>query len=360
MFPLCATCADTKQQKCNYMPHERELEGTWVLLEVQEAIKRGYVVTCIFEIWHFDKTEKYNHNTETGGLFTDYVNTFLQIKQQASGFPNWVKTHQDKEQYVNDFYKHEGIMLNINDIAVNPGLKALSKLLLNSQWGRYAMQTNKTQAKFITNAAELNRYFLNKQYLIKDVIFPTDDVAVLYYEDTKVMHWGSNQTNVVLASFVTCQARLKLYMELEILGNRVLYFDTDSIIYKKVDGEYDPKIGDFLGEFTDEIDMGVEIIEFVSAGPKNYAYLLDNGVSHCKVKGFSLNYTASKLIDFNKIKNLVVEDFSCTETINENLIVRNKKDWSLHTKNQNKIYRVVYDKRVILPNLTTIPYGYNY
>ena len=38
------------------------------------------------------------------------------------------------------------------------------------------------------------------------------------------------------------------------LGQRVLYFDTDSIFFISRPGEYEPKLGDFLGEFTNEIN----------------------------------------------------------------------------------------------------------
>ena len=89
------------------------------------------------------------------------------------------------------------------------------------------MQTRKTQCKFMKNPFELY------QYEVKDLVFPNENVAIVYYDEKKEMHWGSNQTNVVIAAFVTCQARLKLYSELIKLGKRVLYFDTDSIIYKK-------------------------------------------------------------------------------------------------------------------------------
>ena len=104
---------------------------------------------------------------------------------------------------------------------------------------------------------------------------------------------------VVLACFVTAQARLKLYGEMKKLNERVLYVDTDSIIYKRNLSAYTPTLGDFLGEFTNEIDPseGDHIIEFVSAGPKNYSYRLDSGIVHSKVKGFSLNFAASKKIE---------------------------------------------------------------
>lgn len=360
LFPLCAACAECLQQRCDHLPHEREIEGTWVILELIEAIKRGYTVTQIYEVWHFEQKEQYDANLKSGGLFTGYVNAFLKLKQEAAGFPRWVKTEEDKQKYVDDFFRHEGIQLDICNIKENHGLKAVSKLMLNSQWGRYAMQTHKTQSKFVTSIHELTSFFQNDQFEVTDLLFPTNDVACIYYTDKKEMHWGSNQTNVVLAAFVTCQARLKLFFELEKLGDRVLYFDTDSIIYKKIPGLYEPKIGDYLGEFTNEIDPseGNEIIEFVSCGPKNYSYKLDTGVTHCKVKGFTLNYTASKLIDFDRMKRIVLEDNSITTEVEQKMIVRNKKEWSLKTKTQSKIYRLVYDKRVIQDDLTTLPYGY--
>ena len=33
--------------------------------------------------WHFDETEQYDPKAKTGGLFIDYVNTFLEMKQEA-------------------------------------------------------------------------------------------------------------------------------------------------------------------------------------------------------------------------------------------------------------------------------------
>ncbi len=72
------------------------------------------------------------------------VNTFLRIKQESSGYPHWVETEADKEKYIDDYFQNEGIKLQKENIKENSGLKSLSKLLLNSQWGRYAMNTHKT------------------------------------------------------------------------------------------------------------------------------------------------------------------------------------------------------------------------
>ncbi len=34
---------------------------------------------------HWDELEKYNEDTKSGGLFTEYVNTFHKIKQENLG-----------------------------------------------------------------------------------------------------------------------------------------------------------------------------------------------------------------------------------------------------------------------------------
>ena len=52
-------------------------------------------------------------------------------------------------------------------------------------------------------------------------------------------------TNVILAAYTTCQARLTLYELLDKLDRRVLYYDTDSMIYVSREGEWDPEIALF-------------------------------------------------------------------------------------------------------------------
>ncbi len=47
-------------QRCNHSDEERVLENTWVILEVIEALKWGYKIVKIFEIWHIPLREKYN------------------------------------------------------------------------------------------------------------------------------------------------------------------------------------------------------------------------------------------------------------------------------------------------------------
>ena len=77
MFPLCRTCAKQENQTtpCHHNGEERSLSGYWVSLELMNTVDKGYLVT-IDEVWHFPQS--------SDTLFSDYVKTFLQYKQEAN------------------------------------------------------------------------------------------------------------------------------------------------------------------------------------------------------------------------------------------------------------------------------------
>ena len=95
-FPLCAKCAAINQKHCNHNDKDRALIGTWVSLEVDKAIEKGYRIEKYYCVWHWDKTLKYDEITKTGGLFTGYIKNALNEKQEASGFPPYCDTEKRK------------------------------------------------------------------------------------------------------------------------------------------------------------------------------------------------------------------------------------------------------------------------
>ena len=92
----------------------------------------GYKIIKVHEVYHFHESTQYDKVDGSGGLFTEYVNTFLQIKQQASGWPREGMTAAEKHTYVVDYRKNEGVQLDPLKIEKNPGLRSLAKLCLNS------------------------------------------------------------------------------------------------------------------------------------------------------------------------------------------------------------------------------------
>ncbi|XP_055350095.1 uncharacterized protein LOC129596775 [Paramacrobiotus metropolitanus] len=90
VFPICRTCVSTQQNApCKHSANERALTGTWCTPELHAAIDRGYSVVKIFEVWHFEQSKE--------RLFADYVDRFLKIKTEASGWPAYVVTDQQKD-----------------------------------------------------------------------------------------------------------------------------------------------------------------------------------------------------------------------------------------------------------------------
>jgi hypothetical protein len=76
---------------------------------------------------------------------------------------------------------------------------------------------------------------------------------------------------------VTAGARLRLYGYLDKLQERALCCDTDSVLYVQRNDEQ-PLItcADNLGDMVSELGSSEYIQEFVSGGPKNYAYRVIN------------------------------------------------------------------------------------
>ena len=110
LFPLCRTCAEqSNQERCTHSDDERALEGTWVTLEVQEAQKLNYKIEKIEEVWHWAVQSEYDPETKSGGLFTSYIDTFLRIKQESSGYPSEDLSEEDKNEYVENYFQKEGV-----------------------------------------------------------------------------------------------------------------------------------------------------------------------------------------------------------------------------------------------------------
>ncbi|XP_053117502.1 uncharacterized protein LOC128329802 isoform X3 [Hemicordylus capensis] len=356
MFPLCSLCADSQQlEQCRHNDEERALVGTWCTVELNVAVAKGYRVAQIYEVWHFERS--------SGSLFSEYVKTFLRQKQEASGYPAEYVSREDREKYIAEYYKKEGVCLRPEMIESNPAKRQIAKLFLNSLWGKFAQRSNLPRTSIVKSPNELFQYLFSDSYEVSMCEFLDDDTCCVSWKDAKERIVPPGHTNVFLACFTTAYARLHLYSIMEKLGERCLYHDTDSVIYVSREGEYNPPLGNFLGELTNELPADQYITEFVSTGPKSYGYKLSGGESCIKVKGITLNFSNCQKINFDSLKNLVFAYVSDRNppreiVVEQNGIVRNKRRWEIETRLLRKTQRVVFDKRVIVEGFKTIPYGY--
>ena len=145
-------------------------------------------------------------------------------------------------------------------------------LHFSSFWDKFRERSNKPQTHVIRSAHALYALLNDPSFHISNIRICSEDVLEVVTTRAEEEVEQNVKTNIFIAIYTTAHARLKLYSALETLQERVLYYDTDSVIYKWRPGQVEIPLGVFLGDFTDETD-GDPIIEFASGGAKNYGYL---------------------------------------------------------------------------------------
>ena len=202
---------------------------------------------------------------------------------------------------------------------------------------------------------------------VEDLYIINDNILEVIVKKNKEFVKESNVTNIFIAVFTTSHARLLLYDLLEKNNRRIIYFDTDSVFFiSRPNDIFQPQLSPFLGglccEITKEHGPGHYIQQFYSTGPKSYSYVVSNGSRKVCIKGFTLNYRNSQLLNMDSVKELIAKMAeNQSVTIRENKILREKVSRKVVNREQTKTYQVVYDKRIILEaGKDTIPYGYHW
>ena len=369
LFPLCRSCVEEEIAKpllershhCSHSDQERSLTGTWCTIEIEEALQQGYEIIKVLEIWHFTQTST--------TLFADYINTFLKLKQEADGWPAAVGTDESKRQeYLTNYLEHEGVQLDYNAIEKNPAKRALAKLMLNSFWGKFGQQSNKSQVEAISEPSRFHQLLNEDTTYIHAIRVMNEQMLEIVYNKIAEAAPIQPHINIFIAAFTTAHARLHLYRQALFLSHpqQVLYMDTDSIIYKNAPGQPTLETGAYLGQFKNELDEGDTIIEFATAGPKNYGYITRQGKVDCKVRGFSLNARGQEQLNFDILKRNVLDELQHPQAqarsipiFNPHKIVRDTQTKQIATRTEIKRYQLVASKRVIdSDDFHSYPYGF--
>ena len=153
--------------------------------------------------------------------------------------------------------------------------------------------------------------FSDNLYAVSHLGLVSEDTAYVVYKN---LHSRPNpKGNIFIAAFTTAHARLHLYKAIEKLNERVLYMDTDSVVFTQQPDQWKPQLGNFLGEWTNEVASGSKIIDFTTCGPKNYGYVTKDarGVlkTSKKVKGLRLTDLVEPLVTVQEM-NAQVERFA--------------------------------------------------
>lgn len=431
MFPSCRSCVDTLNiDICNHNVDERAISGVWSLCELKAAFERNYKLLEIYEVWEYEtetgqtnlndeveitydylmqlsaseetveKKEKINNkkkqkqkqkvNKKSVGFFTDYQNTFIRLKGEASGFPNHCKTLEDKQLYIVDFYKINKVILRMDLIEKNEPKRQVAKSLLNSLYGKLCQKEKNMNTSVLNNRDDLLFYVNSDMHEIMDIYCPNENYSLLTWKycedaDKKSVNIGKLNTmkNICVTSGIqtTATARLHLLTEIEKLGDRCLYMDTDSMIFIEKKGCYMPKLSPAIGGLCDDIERYREkgssftpvIVEVCIIAPKTYAFkvMVDvNKYIHIvKCKGLQLDSDLLGQVNMQTMKSYLLgenytkmkDDYFYHDKIQtKKQRISCLKNFRIVTRDEYKQFGFTFDKRVVGENLITYPYGFNY
>ena len=98
--------------------------------------------------WVEHTRDEQTGETLTHGLFDSYINRYLKLKlvslsllvevshvecsQEASGWPAECVSREERRAYIARVMEREGVQIDEANVEKNPGLRQVSKLLLNS------------------------------------------------------------------------------------------------------------------------------------------------------------------------------------------------------------------------------------
>ena len=278
LFPLCSKCARRydkggviENYQCKHTDEQRGWMSECTSVELDAALKRGYVVTEFVSAIIFEKEDK--------ELFRGYMRDCVAGKIHATGFDPDIKGNRVAEdKFIKECHKKFGIKIDRKKMKPNKGLRETEKFRANTLWGRLGLRNYGLSQTLITDDIYEIRQLFNDRSIN---LIAIDDVATGVYMITymKKKEWtdAHESSNVFISLWTTSCARLHLLKLMEKIvetpGCRLLYTDTDSVIYVNPKGKNPLKTSPHLGGLTNEFPKH-EIIEFSCGGSKQYGLKL--------------------------------------------------------------------------------------
>ncbi|KAH7719795.1 hypothetical protein AAVH_12747 [Aphelenchoides avenae] len=369
LFPLCRTCAmdsrkmsPFREPSCQHMEMERAFVTTTTHVELDLAFEAGYKVLRVIEVWNYKKWD----NT----VFAGYINDFMRLKEEATGWEDIAKIEDPVERdramdkFIDDYFENtkrhgkDGVRLRKDRVEENKALRSVMKLFLNSLWGRLAMRPDKSHTEFIRSPAKLYKLLDSTSKIVKNIIQIDKDTVRVEWCYVDRFEPEDENSNVVYAMFTTSYGRAELYKHMCAVeesaggakGSKFLYGDTDSMAYVRKKGNEPIKSGRYLGDMNNEYPKHT-IEEFICGGNKQYGLLLrDNKTGELttkqKIRGITLNSVTSEMLRYEKMKEMILNP-------------RGGDHYAkVFTLAMEKIYRPIYMKGWIDSNLEIWPHGY--
>lgn len=286
----------------------KRIKGHFTLLEFCVALENGYTINKVYRIDWYNMEE---------GLWADCVKKLYLRKMM---FSKNMPSAEQQTAIINEYEEHfeMGDMIRRSFEqrlwVKSDSKKQTSKTMLNSGWGKHAQRPFMNRTVMFDRETDMHHEFLNlfteKTQVVSLREFGNESTLMTTKHFSKELPPNLKDGYIAAAAYVPAYGRIQLWREMNKLGKRVLYHDTDSLIYV-----YDPQLynipeGKRLGEWEiEDVDKdNGGIVEFVSAGPKTYGFktrLNDQTVVKCK--GIALKDSMRALFNFETLKKNVLE-----------------------------------------------------
>jgi hypothetical protein len=214
----------------------------------------------------------------TDVLFSEDVKTAMSLGYKIT----IVNGYTFDKAVIFDLYAKDLFQIKQSHDSSHP-MYLISKLLLNSLYGRFGMTLDLVFHEIIDNK-KLARYIGKAKELIPDIIDLNNGKSIVSKVNIKSPERESDtasmNVSIGIAAAITSYARIYMNKFLQDKSYNVYYSDTDSIITDKpIDNKH---IGKELGQ----IKLEYKISKGVFIAPKVYSIITDQGKEVTKVKGF--------------------------------------------------------------------------
>ena len=375
---------DPKTQRLTFPVHP--MEGCWFTEELYLAMENGYVLEEVYELYHWES------NQQSDQHLRGYVGFFLRMKQESEG---WKKlgascddpTPEEKEMIADRLYHQNGDLarIRVDKVKLDPVMRALAKLFLNSLWGKWAQKAAKECHTTIYGTQQFFQLWNDKTVERESCQFRdiSPGVYKVSYKKKDPFINPVPHGNVWMAAAVTAWARIALHTQMIRIGpERLIYCDTDSIIFLW------PKTGPNLsgiglGKWTDEYPKN-RIVKVYALDPKMYALVLADdakGTSYesFRAKGVQMTLANQEKMGFESILPLIQKTVTEKETMHTIEVanfsiftnsMNNQLPFGvLYSRYNTKKVRVIITKRTIeevqgcnfeeVAEINTFPPGYS-
>jgi hypothetical protein len=96
-----------------------------------------------------------------------------------------------------------GIEIDLDKVSWNPGLRHISKLLLNSLWGKFGQRNNLTKSSVLKSPTDYFSLVLDKKIDISQIMPVGEEMMRVTYREKDSYIRENSCSNVVVALYTT-------------------------------------------------------------------------------------------------------------------------------------------------------------